>query len=199
MRCLVEYMRRYERKKYTWSHMLEGISDIPNPESLCTSDNGSPGGRRRKRHPKKVVQVLQRIAEHHNRKQLPLQLVACSATVGRPMRRDLAALDDAWSLRELKILRPSGEEVLTEGERDAMKEARGGQGGGRVVGGVAAGGVLPVTIAHYYVAVKREEDKYAMLQYLLTSVCPDRPALLFLGDNLRVRPRGGEGGLGFRV
>ena len=101
------------------------------------------------------------------------------------MRRDLAALDDAWSLRELKILRPSGEEVLTEGERDAMKEARGGQGGGRVVGGVAAGGVLPVTIAHYYVAVKREEDKYAMLQYLLTSVCPDRPALLFLGDNLR--------------
>jgi hypothetical protein len=37
------------------------------------------------------------------------------------------------------------------------------------------------------VSVRREEDKYAMLQYLLTSVCPTQPALLFLADHLSVK------------
>jgi len=42
---------------------------------------------RRKRHPKKVVTLLEHIAAHHNSLQLPLQLIACSATVGRSIRR----------------------------------------------------------------------------------------------------------------
>ena len=140
--------------------------------------------KRRKRHPKKVAVLLERLAAHHNAAGLPLQLVACSATVGRPIRRDLAKIDDAWALAAFEIVRTTADEVLSDVEQREAKRARWADGGN---GPASAGAIVPPTIAHQFVAVRQEEDKYAMLQYLLTSVCPHQPALLFLGDNVKVR------------
>jgi hypothetical protein len=124
------------------------------------------------------------LAAHHNARNMPLQLVACSATVGRPMRRDLAQIDNAWGMSAFEIVRATVEESMTDEARREMKSARTFD---RNNGPVAAGALVPQTISHQFVSVRREEDKYAMLQYLLTAVCPTQPALLFLSDQLSVR------------
>ena len=139
---------------------------------------------RRRRHPKKVVSVLEMIAEHHNERNLALQLVACSATVGRSIRRDLARIDDSWSMGSFEIVRASAQDYLSDDHRRLVKSARFAD---RNNGPVAAGSLVPPTITHQFVAVRKDEDKYAMLQYLLTSVCSDQPALVFLRDDLSVR------------
>ena len=139
---------------------------------------------RRRRHPKKLVSVLEMIAEHHNERNLALQLVACSATVGRSIRRDLARIDDSWSMGSFEIVRASAQDYLSDDHRRLVKSARFAD---RNNGPVAAGSLVPPTITHQFVAVRKDEDKYAMLQYLLTSVCSDQPALVFLRDDLSVR------------
>jgi len=97
----------------------------------------------------------------------------------------LAKIDNAWAMSAFEIVRATADDLLlSDAQRHEMKTARFAD---RNNGPVSSGAIVPASITHQFVAVRKEEDKYAMLQYLLTAVCPDQPALLFLGDNLRVR------------
>eukprot|EP00288_Rhodomonas_lens_P017780 CAMPEP_0177713432 /NCGR_PEP_ID=MMETSP0484_2-20121128/12936_1 /TAXON_ID=354590 /ORGANISM="Rhodomonas lens, Strain RHODO" /LENGTH=650 /DNA_ID=CAMNT_0019225321 /DNA_START=78 /DNA_END=2027 /DNA_ORIENTATION=- len=140
--------------------------------------------KKRARHPKPTVLILQRILQHHHLHDLPLQLVACSATVGRPMRKDLAGLDFAFELKELPVIKahpdPDAMPVEARKQQAAARDFDSGRGP------ASQGALVPPSIVHRFVSVNRPEDKYAVLQHLLVTVCADKPALLFLNDALSV-------------
>jgi hypothetical protein len=102
---------------------------------------------RRARHPKKALLLLEIIAAHHNARATPLQLVACSATVGRPMRRDLAKIDNAWGMAAFEIVTATTQEYMTDDARRDMKSARTFD---RNNGPVAAGAMVPHTISQKF-------------------------------------------------
>jgi hypothetical protein len=102
---------------------------------------------RRARHPKKALLLLEMIAAHHNARATPLQLVACSATVGRPMRRDLAKIDNAWGMAAFEIVTATAQEYMTDDARRDMKSARTFD---RNNGPVAAGAMVPHTISQKF-------------------------------------------------
>eukprot|EP00286_Rhodomonas_abbreviata_P020917 CAMPEP_0181297762 /NCGR_PEP_ID=MMETSP1101-20121128/5418_1 /TAXON_ID=46948 /ORGANISM="Rhodomonas abbreviata, Strain Caron Lab Isolate" /LENGTH=650 /DNA_ID=CAMNT_0023402731 /DNA_START=97 /DNA_END=2046 /DNA_ORIENTATION=- len=136
--------------------------------------------KKRAKHPKPSLLILQRVTQHHHLFSLPLQLVACSATVGRPMRKELARVDLAFELKALPVLTAAIDpDTLPPEVLQQLPRAREFDSGR---GPTAQGAVVPPTILHRFVSVSRLDDRYAVLQHLLLSVCETRPALLFLKD-----------------
>ncbi|EKX35832.1 hypothetical protein GUITHDRAFT_117980 [Guillardia theta CCMP2712] len=137
----------------------------------------------RKAHPMPTSLMMQRILQHHNRRSLPLQIVSCSATISRSLRQELARFDESLGMKVLDIVRLSRDDFMTEEElvqqnKLLKKLDTGGQ--------FEAGAIIPPTIKHLYLSIRREEEKYRTLQNLLTAYCPTTPAILFLPNGLSV-------------
>ena len=120
---------------------------------------------RRARHPKKALVLLEMIAAHHNARATPLQLVACSATVGRQMRRDLAKIDNAWGMAAFEIVTATAQEYMTDDARRDMKSARTFD---RNNGPVAAGAMVPHTISQKFSKVLHTVNFYSKSDRALT-------------------------------
>jgi len=139
--------------------------------------------KQRNAHPMPTRLFLQRVIDHHNRRELPLQIVSCSATIGRMLRKELARFDGSLGLKVLDIVRLSRSDFMSEEEfvqqnKFLKKIETGGQ--------FEAGTIIPATISHLFLSIRREEEKYRTLQNLLTVYCPTSPAILFLPNGLSV-------------
>ncbi|KAJ1485464.1 hypothetical protein T484DRAFT_1793309, partial [Baffinella frigidus] len=131
------------------------------------------------KHPKPTRMLMEKIFDLKHRLNQPFQLVCCSATVGRPIRREIASLDQAFNMKRLFILSVDIDLLLTPEQLQSRRKKRGMD---RDNGPSAQGSVVPPTISHHFLTFKRETEKYGLLQYMLVNVCPNKPALLFLPD-----------------